>query len=272
MEGKGKTIVYVITAAVIFGIVIAGALVLTSETTEEGFSELYFKDPDMLPRVIKVGDMINFAFTTASHEKRQTAYKYRVIYDGHDIMSGYFSLEPSSFKTINVSIMPKNSSLVKKTDLDPVVNLSKMKMDANMPGKFILPIRLQDTDSACMLVFDLKQKESYNTSLRTLIPKVVQAPSGGPSISNLGYTMHRDDWNIVNDRGNIDIIHNTSSTIYRYVFNNVSVEVSSTRSDISRTGKSAKTAVSDTRMGSKYEIHFWHVVKEDPDKLQNMVT
>ena len=130
MEGKEKTIVYAFAAACILGIIIVGALVLTSHTTEEGFSELYFKDPDMLPSVVKIGDKIDFAFTTVSHEKKQTAYDYRVTYDGHDIRSGSFSLEPSSSKTINVSMTPKNSSLVKMTD--PVVNLSKMKYNATL--------------------------------------------------------------------------------------------------------------------------------------------
>ena len=270
MEGTRKFIVYAIAAACILGLIIVGALVLTSHTTEEGFSELYFKNPDMISRVIKIGDKIDFAFTTVSHEKKQTAYDYRVTYDGHDIRSGSFSLEPSSYKTINVSMTPKNSSLVKKTDLDVVVNLYKMKMDVNMPGKFILPIRLQNTDINGTLIFDPKQKESYNTSLSTINLKVGQVPSDGPSVSNLGYTMRRDDWNIVNDRGNIEIMHKSSSSIYRYAFNNVSVEVSSTGSEIRGAEKSDNPAVSDTRTGSEYEIHFWIVVEEDPDKLQNI--
>lgn len=271
MEGTEKTIMYAIAAACILGIVIVGALALTSHTTEEGFSELYFKNPDMISRVIKIGDKIDFAFTTASHEKKQTAYDYRVTYDGHNIRSGSFSLEPSSSKTINVSMTPRNSSLVKKTDLDNVLNLSQMKMDVNMTGKFILPIRLQNADINGTLIFDPKQKESYNTSFRNVILKVGQVPSDGqPFISNLGYTMRRDDWNIVNDRGNIEIMHKSSSSIYRYAFNNVSVEVSSLGSKIRGAEKSDNPVVSDTRTGSEYEIHFWIVVEEDPDKLQNI--
>ena len=269
MEGTEKTIMYAIAAACILGIVIVGALALTSHTTEEGFSELYFKNPDMISRVIKIGDKIDFAFTTASHEKKQTAYDYRVTCDGHNIRSGSFSLEPSSSKTINVSMTPKNSSPVKKTDLDLFVNLSKMKMDVNMPGKFILPIRLQNTDINGTLIFDPKQKESYNTSFRTIVPQEDQKDTA-QSLSKLGYIIRRDDWNIVNDRGNIDVLYKTTNTIYRYALNKVSVEVSSTGSEIRGAGESAKPAVSDTRTGSEYEIHFWIVVKEDPDKLQNL--
>ena len=266
MEGTEKTIVYAFAAACILGIVIVGALALTSHTTEEGFSELYFKNPDTISRVIKIGDKIDFAFTTASHEKKQTAYDYKVTYDGHDIRSGSFSLEPSSSKTINVSMTPKNSSLVKKTDLDLVLNLSKMKMDVNMTGRFILPI----TDTNGKLILDPKQKESYNTSLHNEILKVGQVPSDGPYVSNLGYTMRRDDWNIVNDRGNIEIMHKISSSVYRYAFNNVSVEVSSLGSEIRGAEKSDNPAVSDTRTGSEYEIHFWIVVEEDPDKINQV--
>jgi hypothetical protein len=311
MEGAEKSIVYALAAACILGIVIVGALVLTSHTTEEGFSELYFNDPDTIRNMVKIGDKIDFTFTTASHEKRQTAYDYKVTYDGHEIRSGSFSLEPSSSNTINVSLTPKNTSLVIKTD--PIVNQYKIKynaalgtisnqgygvdrmkiltspngyslilwgannttrqIDVNLPGKFILPIKLQNADDFNLLILDPKRKESYNTTIRTVIPERDQkntAPSDGQYLSDLGYTIRRDDWNAVNDRGNIDFQYKLSKTIYRYAFQKVSVKVSSTGSEIRGAGESAKPAVSDTRTGSEYEIHFLIIVKEDPDKLQNM--
>jgi len=258
MDGNKKTIVYAFAVACIFGIIIVGALVLTSHTTDEVVTEIYFKDLDTLPSVVKIGDKIDFAFTL-SHEKKQTAYNYRVTYDGNDISSGSFSREPSSFKTINVSMTPKNSSLVQMTD--PVVSLSEMKYNVAL-GTIV-----------GLLIFDPKLKESYNISLRTVIPEggqEVTSPSDGQSLSNLGYTIRHDDWNIVNDRGNIDILHKNSSTIYRYAFKKVSVKVSSTGSEIRGAGESAKPAVGDTQTDSEYEIHFWIVVKEDPDKLQNI--
>ncbi|MEI6105080.1 MAG: hypothetical protein WCP70_14170 [Methanothrix sp.] len=291
MEGTEKTIAYAFAAACVLGIIIVGALVLTSHTTEEEFSEIYFEDPDRLPSMVKIGDKIDFAFTTISHEKKQTAYDYKVTYDGHDIMSGSFSLEPSSSKTINVNITPENTSQVKMTD--PVVNLSKMKykaasctisrQDDGFDRMELLPppngyslvlcganaIRLQIMDSVGLLIFDPKLKESYNTSFRTVIPEVRIASSDGPFLSNLGYMIRRDDWNIVNDRGNIDIMHKNSSTIYRYGLKKVSVKVSSANSEIR--GAGAKPAVSETRTGSEYEIHFRITVKEDPDKLLNIL-
>ena len=281
MESAEKNIVYAFAAACILGIVIVGALVLTSHTTEEGFSELYFKEPTTIPLVVKIGDEIDFAFTTVSHEKKRTTYDYRVTYDGHDIRSGSFSCEPSSSKMINESITPKNSSLVKMKD--PVESIYKMKkkkkkkkrgggggeMDVNMPGKFILPIRLQIMDSVGLLIFDPKLKESYNTSSRSVIPEGGQEDTA-QSLSKLGYTIRHDDWNIVNDRGKIDILHKNSSTVYRYALKKVSVTVSSTGSEIRGAEESAKPAVNETRTDFEYEIHFWIMVKEDPDKLQNL--
>ena len=307
MEGTGRTIVYAIAAACILGIIIIGALVLTSDMTEEEITELYFENLNTLPHVIQKGDKIDFAFTL-SHGKKQTAYDYKVTYDGHEIKSGFFSLGPSNFKTINVSMTPKNSSLVKITD--PVVSQYNMKynaelgtvssqgygfdrmkiltspngyslilnnttnrMDVNLPGKFILPIKRQITDSFELLIFDPKLKESCNTSALTVIPEgdiENIAPSGRQSLSNLGYTIIRENWNIINNRGNIDILYKNSKTIYRYALKKVSVKVSSARSDIRGTGESAKSAVGDTQTGSEYEIHFWITVKEDPDKLQNL--
>jgi hypothetical protein len=310
MEGKEKTIVYAFVAACILGLIIVGALVLKSLTTEEAFSELYFRDQDTLPSAVKIGEKIDFAFATVSHEKKRTAYDYKVTYDGHDIMSGSFSLQPSHSKIIDVSMMPNNTSLVKMAD--PVVSQYKMKynatlgtissrdngfdmmkiitspngysllwgannettsMDVNMPGKFILPIKRQITDSFELLIFDPKLKESCNTSALTVIPEgdiENIAPSGRQSLSNLGYTIIRENWNIINNRGNIDILYKNSKTIYRYALKKVSVKVSSARSDIRGTGESAKSAVGDTQTGSEYEIHFWITVKEDPDKLQNL--
>jgi hypothetical protein len=309
MAGTEKTIVYAIAAACILGIIIVGALVLKSPTTEEGFSELYFEDSVMLPSVVKIGENIDFVFKTVSHEKKQTAYDYRVTYDGHGIRSGSFSLEPSSSRTINVSMTPKNTSLVLRTD--PVVKQYKMKynaaldtissqgsgvdrmkistspngyslilwgannttkqIDVNMPGKFILPIRLQNGNDFNLLILDPKLKESYNTTFRSVIPEgdpKDAAPSDGQSRSDLGYTIISDDWNVVNDRGNIDILNKNSYTIYRYAFKKISVKVSSTGSEIREAGESANPAVSGTRTGSEYEIHFWIIVKEDPDKLR----
>ncbi|MFZ3050052.1 hypothetical protein [Methanothrix sp.] len=293
MEGKEKTIAYAFAAACILGLIIVGALVLKNPSTEEAFSELYFEDPDTLPGVVNIGDKIDFAFTTVSHEKKQTAYDYKVTYDGHDIRSGSFSLEPSSSKTINASVTPKDSSQVKTTD--PVVNISKMKYNAasgtissqdyGFDRMKILTspsdgyslvvcgantIKLQIADGVGLLIFDPKRKESYNTSVRTVIPEVGLGSSDGQFFSDIGYIIRRDDWNIVNDRGNIDILHKKYSTVYRYALKKVSVKVSSAGSEIRGTGESEKPAVSDTRSGSEYEIHFWITVKEDPDKLQNM--
>jgi hypothetical protein len=293
MEGKEKTIVYAFAAACILGLIIVGALVLKNPSTEEAFSELYFEDPDMLPGVVNIGDKIDFAFTTVSHEKKQTAYDYKVTYDGHGIRSGSFSLEPSSSKTIKASVTPKNSSRVKMTD--PVVNISKMKYNAasgtissqdyGFDRMKILTspsdgyslvvcgantIKLQIADSVGLLIFDPKRKESYNTSVRTVIPEVGLGPSEGQFFSDIGYIIRQDDWNIVNDRGNIDILHKKYSTVYRYALKKVSVKVSSAGSEIRGTEESEEPAVSDTWSGSEYEIHFWITVKEDPDKLQNM--
>ncbi len=316
--GIDKITVHAVAAACILGIIIVGALALASRTTPEGFSELYFNDPDAIPSMIKIGEKIDFAFTIVSHEKKQTIYDYSVTYDGNNIRSGSFSLVPTSTtqykKTINVSLTPNSSSLVEIAD--PVVNRSRMRynaalgtascgapdsnridlitspngysliswgtnntakqIDITTPGKFILPIRLQldsISDDAGLLIFDPKLKESCNTSLRTIIPEGSQEnikPSDGLSLSKLGYTIRCDNWDIVNDRGNIDVLHTNISTTLRYAFKKVSVKVSSTESEIHAPGEAAKPADNDMQVGSEYEIHFWILVKEDLDEVQNM--
>lgn len=315
MEGKEKNIVYAIAAACILGIIVIGALVLTSHTTAKGFSELYFENPDTLPRVVKVGDKIDFGFTTVSHEKKETSYDYRVTYDGQAIGSGSFSLgsagsvqNATNRKTITVSLTPNNSSLVRIRDpvvsqsitrnnaaygtiyskgsqfdrinlvtspngysLISGVNNTAKQIDVNTPAKFILPYKISSPlDSVGLIIFDPKLRELYNTSNSTITPegdpyKVKQADNNG--LSDLGYKIHREVWNITNDRGDIISSKKTQDTEYRYAFKKISVKESSTQSEIRGPGQPAKSAVSE---GSEYEINFWILVLEESEKVQNM--
>ena len=77
---KKKTIVYAIIAACVLGIIVIGALVLYSSTSE-GFSELYFEDNQELPKIVNEGQDVGFNFTLVSHEKTPVTYKYNVTFN-----------------------------------------------------------------------------------------------------------------------------------------------------------------------------------------------
>ena len=87
-----KKVIYAIIVACIIGIFIVGSLVVTHTTTKEGFSELYFKELERLPKIIAVGEEEQFAFTVASHELNTASYKYVVSLDDEIIEEGGFIL------------------------------------------------------------------------------------------------------------------------------------------------------------------------------------
>jgi hypothetical protein len=323
MEGNHKIIVYTVAAACILGIVLVGALVLTSRTSDEGFSELYFENSDTLPSIIKAGDKVDFAFTTVSHENEPKDYDYRISYDGNYIGSGSFLLGAASDIsapngnyskrkiTINASLVLNNSSSV--LFKDPVVTRSRMRynaalgtiissqdpdfdrmdlvtspngyslisrgnndsakqIDVSMPGKFILPLRLPISDiydNIGLLIFDPKRVESYNSSSCSIIPEgnLSGIKSSNPEIlSNLGYTIRREDWNVINDNGDINIHSLRSDTSYRYAFKKISVKVSSSQAEVHRIEDAEELTAQSDLAGS----NFWILVKDDPNKVQDV--
>jgi len=144
MEGNKDTpwdrsILYAIAAACVLGIIIVGAFVIRG-VPSEGFSELYFEDPEGLPTLVDAGKPVNFTFVVVSHEGRPTMYRYNVTYDEKLIQSGNFSLQPSpservaiegiNKKTIKIRLVPNETSLV-RMDI-PVNTESRMKYNAGL--------------------------------------------------------------------------------------------------------------------------------------------
>jgi hypothetical protein len=304
MEGAEKTIVYAFAAACILGIIIVGALVLTSHTSE-GFSELYFANPDELPRLVDLGDNVKFEFIVVSHETNRSYYKYNVSYDGRIIKSGFFALMPekraetspnSNKETIMVNLIPNISSLVKI--VSPKVELSRFRSNAsfvivssqgtgiedgnivvtpnsnhilffgkndttrqmhiNLPDKRIIPIDLQLSALSTqkgLFMFDPAKKESYATNdsrLEQLGDSSNPNLNISNSLSDFGYIVRKDEWSINSDHGILDILRRKIETKYLYEFKKVAVQVYSSDSQ------------------SNYDIHFWIVVKESPNKLLSL--
>ena len=100
---------YVAAATCILGMIAIGTLALKSHSTDEGFSELYFDNPDSLPHVIFVGKGINFSFSLVSHEKTPFTYRFNVTLEGSPVKAGTISLNPQERQKINVTLMPNAS-------------------------------------------------------------------------------------------------------------------------------------------------------------------
>lgn len=57
------------------------------ERKTEPITELYFTDPNALPKTVRVGQTFQVAFTIANHEGQQVTYSYRVSTDQSGTMA-----------------------------------------------------------------------------------------------------------------------------------------------------------------------------------------
>ena len=93
-------------AIIIISLVIIAFLIMQSISPKETFTELYFNNPEGLPRIIKINETNNFSFTIVSHEKEQKQYAYSIT---SELISekNELSLAPGENATISRSIMAK---------------------------------------------------------------------------------------------------------------------------------------------------------------------
>ena len=89
-----------------FILVISLPLIVYTFSPKEAFTELYFNNPEGLPKIIKINETNNFSFTIVSHEKELKNYKYDIT---SELISekNEISLAPGENITIARSIMAK---------------------------------------------------------------------------------------------------------------------------------------------------------------------
>jgi len=61
-----------------FILLISMPLLVYTFSPKESFTELYFNNPEGLPRIIKINETNNFSFTIVSHEKELKNYNYSI--------------------------------------------------------------------------------------------------------------------------------------------------------------------------------------------------
>ncbi|KAF5090255.1 hypothetical protein DSECCO2_19200 [anaerobic digester metagenome] len=276
MDFEDKTIVYAIIAACVLGIAVIGVLVVfthTSGTMKESFSELYFESPKDLPSVVNVGEPVAFAFSVVSHELSETPYTYTTKYDNRVLQSGTFTLPAigaggNTKKAFNITFIPGGSSLVRvgglaTTTLQTTYN-GGISVPASMNsvqeerGQILLPTELSGFGSpGCegVLIFDSTTRETFSTTMSSVEQVVGNFSSGmtpemdaATAVTDSGYTVNHTEWTIDNNHGIITVQKETTTTEYRYTYQKVSVDVASP--------------------STTYEIHFWVLVQEDPEVLQ----
>lgn len=263
--GKKKTIVYAIIAACVLGIVVIGALVINSSNTSEGFSELYFEDNQKLPKIVNAGQDVRFNFTLVSHEKTPVTYRYNVTFNEEMIEEGTIRLEPEKNKTHNVLFVPNNSSLV-PYDVSYLVAFNS-KLNPN--GEVNLPLYGSAGESITINLRDAEIPEWNFTEIGRVGSLDNLVPTEQSSMSTLGYKVRKDRYSI-GDAGELKTLNYSQNvTEYRYRFEKVAVNVTSENETATKVGENGTNDQTGRQVGKgkAYEIHFWTIVKEVPEKL-----
>ncbi|MEA1924234.1 MAG: hypothetical protein U9M95_00035 [Candidatus Altiarchaeota archaeon] len=106
VDGEDLVLKAVIVASVAGIMLVAGLIFLGEKSSDEGFTELYFNNPDQLPEELVVNKSFIVSFTVVSHEKNPVEYVYNVsssLFD--DSMS--FSLSPGESRRVDVEFAPR---------------------------------------------------------------------------------------------------------------------------------------------------------------------
>ena len=221
-----------------------------------GFSEVYFENYDKFPNVIEVGTPSIFSFTVISHNPEVMDYSYSVSMEGVILDVGSFAVEPGMQKTVMVEYSPESPSLVL---VDKVTETDKLLVDFREVSKdnrtIFYPLDILGAANTGFVGLHIDKVERFNYSRSVKkdehIPRLVSEPKDyfplmpntTNPLTNYGYNLIRTEWELLNTYGQITVLRSTTTTKYKYQYNNVSIQV-----------------IPDD--GMTQEIHFWVIVKE----------
>jgi len=263
MEGNEKAIVYAVAAACILGIIVIGVLMVLSHPMDEGFSELYFENPEGLPNSIDVGHMMNFSFDVVSHEKTAAAYIFNVTYDGFPVRTGSFNLGPQQRQKINVTFVPQRSSLIlldtsRIAKFRTVLDSQTEPIQLDVSGTTLSPEMLLAPRINNLMI------RAWNSSELVMIGNPDSMDySNFSNVSSLGYILRNMQYSLEEKNGLKYLNHESIEKEYRYGYKNVSISVSS-HGGPSRNASNSKISHEGKR---NYEVHFWFIVRDDPRRL-----
>jgi hypothetical protein len=257
-----KIAMYVAAVACILGIIAFGVLVLMGHSSDKGYSELYFGSPDDLPRVIYVGQGINFSFSLVSHEKTPFSYKFNVTFDGSSVKSGVVRLDPEEEQKINITLMPNVSSLVHfktsrvaqfRTELDD----SNTPVQLNVSWTPKIPMAFISPEPNSLMVRSLNSSEVVIVgSLDSIMPL------DSNNISSFGYILQKGRYSTTDEKGRRYLDYMFTENEYRYKFMDILVGVLSQSEPLNGSSDQHKTAESQ----HSYEIRFRAIVVDDIPK------
>lgn len=264
-----EAVMYVAAAACILGMIAIGALALKSHSTDEGFSQLYFDNPDSLPNVIFVGKGINFSFSLASYEKKPFTYKFNVKLDGSSVKTGVIRLNPQEKKNINVTLMPKTSSLVhiktaKVAQFRGELNDSNIPVQLNASWIPENPMTFIPSGPNSLKIRSLNDSET----------EIMDSPNpvetgNSDNKSSFGHILRKGQYSTSEENGQRYLDYEFSGIEYRYRFRNISVSVSGQNEPLN--GDSDTHIIADAQ--HRYEIHFRAITAEDmPEKFLNNIS
>jgi len=269
MTLRDREIMVLVTIIVIaLGLGLVAYLVTFGPMGLKGFTELYFENPDLLPKAVRVGEKVTITFTIVSHEREPLKYYYALLFRGKLIRNGTLALIPSEKATFSFTFIPNSTTLTlydnyttkcevelpysflelrpSKLGGEEYVYLTPLEGELslfyhnhtlkavmvpspfNPSSYFLLPLR----NESCI-------KYTYVTTRR--VGNFTFLKNVECNLSNLGYDKIVVNYEIIK-KGDKQVIIKCTRHImkYRYKFEKVSVELTSRK--------------------GKYEIHFWLIV------------
>jgi len=95
---------------------------------KEKFTEIYFNNPEKLPKEIGYGTEYNLSFTIISHEKESAVYDYRI---NSEIVSreGQITLTPEKNQTFDLTFKLENKEYSKEGNVTVYLKNSETQRD-----------------------------------------------------------------------------------------------------------------------------------------------
>jgi len=193
-----------------------------------------------------------------------------ISYLKYNGLLGTITNNGSEFGMVNIITSPKGYSILY------LGNNASHQIDVSLPDRMIVPFRLENghiSEDIMMLIFNPKQRELFNSSASIITQIGTEDDLVDPAkpnevfLPNYGYNLHREEWNITNDYGNLLMQHRDEYTEYRYLYKEILVEI------LSNNSKIKGYDYTKLKYPGRYDdnkIHFWIIVKENPGSVLSL--
>ena len=253
---------------IIVGVALVIYLITLGPLGLRGFTELYFENPDLLPKAARIGEEISVTFTVVSHERTTLRYTYTAFFGRKLVDNGTLTLAPSERAVVSFTFIPNSTTLALYDNYTD-------KCEVKLPYSFqeVRNLQLGSKGSVylaplqgniCLMYHNHTLKaitvpSPFNPSSYFLLPlknesrvnytyvtvrrvgNLTQLGRVEGNFSNVGYDKVITKYEVIREDDNqVTVKYSCHVLKYRYRFEKVSVKLTSKK--------------------ARYEIHFWLIV------------